>query len=94
VIAVEVHQNGTSSDVTFGAEFFSEVESSIVFSGEVPLRISTQDGNIVISWTGNGLMLEATESLGPTAQWQPVDKQINPYFTSRAASAQKFYRLR
>ena len=96
VIAVEVHQNATaSSDITFGAEFFGEVPS-VVFTGETTgrLEVSRFDGNIVVSWTGNGFTLESSESLGANANWKAVENQINPYFTSAAAGTQRFYRLR
>jgi hypothetical protein len=95
VIAVEVHQNGTaSSDVTFGVEFVGNV-ASLVVPGDMPaqLQITRQDGNIVVSWTGSGVVLEASDVLGPAANWQPVDNQSNPYFTSASASTQRFYRL-
>ena len=97
VIAAEVHQNPPSanSDVTFGLEFSAHI-NAVVSPGIAPttMRILRQDGNIVVSWPGSGFILESSDALGSSANWQPVDNQINPYFAAPSAATQRFYRLR
>jgi hypothetical protein len=94
VIATEVHQGGGFADVSFGAELSIHVDSTVSEGIAAPaLRIHRFQGNTVLSWTSAGFTLESSETLGPGADWQPVEKQSNPYFASPSASAQRFYRL-
>lgn len=55
-----------------------------------PLRVQASSGQIVISWTGPGV-LESRDSLG-TGAWTPVANAASPY-QAAAAGQQRFYRL-
>ena len=71
-----------------------------VNAGEPPieesqLAIGVENGNLVISWSGDGI-LESSDSIAPNAQWSTVPDQANPYRVPAGAaiSVSRFYRTK
>jgi hypothetical protein len=58
----------------------------------VPLVISQQGGNIVLSWTGTWV-LQRTSALNPNV-WTDVSGATSPYTVPTPLQAQQYYRLR
>src|SRR5258706_7603512 len=78
VIAVEVHQNGTtSSDVTFGAEFTigSTSTNQSPCDDNPSLSIRRQGPSVLVLWQGNGFRLEKRPDLTPSTLWIPTTNQ-------------------
>jgi hypothetical protein len=83
--------------VSSGMIAIDEIE---VNAGEPPieesqLAIGVENGDLVISWTGDGI-LESSDSIDPNAQWSTVPDQSNPYRVPAGAaiSGSRFYRTK
>jgi hypothetical protein len=83
--------------VSSGMIAIDEIE---VNAGEPPieesqLAIGVENGDLVISWTGDGI-LESSDSIDPNAQWSTVPDQANPYRVPAGAaiSGSRFYRTK
>jgi len=89
VAAIEIHQQATtSSDVSFDFELIGTVTPT------APKLNLVQFGeDLVLYWSNAAYQLEATDELGPTANWQTVVGASSPISVSPTA-AQRFYRLK
>jgi hypothetical protein len=83
--------------VSSGMIAIDEIE---VNAGEPPIEesqldIGVENGDLVISWTGDGI-LESGNSIDPNAQWSTVPDQANPYRVPAGAaiSGSRFYRTK
>jgi len=54
--------------------------------------VHNPNGDVVVSWAGTGCRLQASSTLGPTANWQDV-ATISPFTATGPTSGNKFYRL-
>ena len=91
VLAVEVHQQSTSSsDVVFG----STVSLVRALAGETPLRIARTNNVVVVSWAGAGLTLQQTNAVS-SGPWPDVPGPVtlSPYSVTNPADT-IFFRLR
>ena len=91
VLAVEVHQQSTSSsDVVFG----STVSLVRALAGETPLRIARANNVVVVSWAGAGLTLQQTNAVS-SGPWPDVPGPVtlSPYSVTNPADT-IFFRLR
>jgi hypothetical protein len=94
VLAAEVHQaGGSSSDMVFGAEVIISVPVSNL-GPQRPRLTATRNasGQVIISWSPAGGVLESSTSLGGGA-WLPVPNATNPQTVTPGASPQ-FYRVK
>jgi len=95
VLAVELHQNGlNSSDMEFAAELTAEIPALSAFINP-PLHISHQPGGTIsISWSGSGVLQEATQLLNSGTVWTYVPGNPNPHVVTPGAGGKRFFRLR
>ena len=75
----------TASAGGYNANFYIFVPSQ-----RPVLNISRANGNAVISWLGQGFVLQSAPS--PDGPWTPVSNQTNPY-NAPLSGAPKFFRL-
>jgi hypothetical protein len=89
VLAVEIHQHrGDSSDLSFDLELFGNL------AAQPPrLDLARFGDELVIYWSNQSYSLQASDSLGPDANWQTVSGATSPVSITPGA-AQRFYRLR
>jgi hypothetical protein len=81
---------GAATDIVKG--YF---DNALITGGSAPaLKARRQGANVVISWTGTGV-LESSDSLRPTAWQNVVPAPVGNSITVPASSANtRFYRLR
>jgi len=93
VLAVEVHQQGsTSPDIIFGAEL-KAITPSVLLTDHLPrLGILFTNGEVRLDWTVTGYVLE--KSGAATGVWETVDGVVDNTFTTGATNAARFFRLR
>jgi hypothetical protein len=89
VIAVEMHQHrGDSSDLSFDLELIGNL------APQPPrLNIAGFGEELVLYWSDASFHLEASDALGPDANWTALSGATSPV-TVIPATAQRFYRLR
>jgi hypothetical protein len=94
VLAVEVHQAGTtSSDVVFGAELVALLASPAVTPPTTNLKftsVTRNANNLRLEWTGTGLLQSANAVTGP---WADMTNATSPFSESISGTV-KFYRLK
>jgi hypothetical protein len=78
----------TTTQGAYNANYFMLVPAA---APPPTLAISRSNGNIVISWIGDGFILESTAQLGGT--WTSVQNQANPFIVAPAGNG-AFYRLK
>lgn len=98
VIAVEVHQDAVaSSDVDWGMQLEANVSDFNATGGGTgpALHISRNGDQVTVTWTGAGVLQEATDLLnGGATAWTDVVGNPGSGYTTTAAGPRKFYRLR
>jgi hypothetical protein len=92
VLAVEVHQHGTSSsDIVFG----SAIGWVRALAGETKLRVAQSNDVVCVSWDGEYLTLQQATLPGGTSAWSDVPGPVrtSPYCVTNAVGS-RFFRLR
>jgi hypothetical protein len=88
VIAVEVHQHrGDSSDMSFDLELFGNLASQ-----RPRLNVAQFGNDLVLYWGNASFNLEASDNIGPGANWQLVSGVASPV-TVTSGTGSRFYRL-
>lgn len=86
VIAVEIHQESTSSsDVSFDLELTGILAPR--------LHVARFDDDLVLYWGNTAYNLEASDQLGPDANWSTMTGARSPV-TIAPGAPQKFFRLK
>ena len=89
VIAVEVHQHrGDSSDLSFDLEINGNLAAQ-----PARLNVARFGGELVLYWGDATYRLEASDTLGDSANWAVVNGAASPLAIT-LSDARKFYRLR
>jgi hypothetical protein len=89
LVAIEIHQESiTSSDVSFDFELSGNLPA-----GRPRLNLAQFGEEIVLYWSNPNYLLEASDSLGPDANWGQVMGAPSPVSVTPAAT-RRFYRLR
>jgi exopolysaccharide biosynthesis protein len=90
VLAVEVHNYGSPTDVVFGSALILSTPVEIV----PELHLLTEASRSTMFWNGEGFTLQQAQALGSSAAWQDVPGPItqSPWPFTNAATT--FYRLR
>jgi hypothetical protein len=64
------------------------------FIAPVPLRITQQGGNIVLSWDGTWVLQQKSVLDGNPNTWSDVNGATSPYTVTGPLNGAQFYRLR
>ena len=90
VMAVEVHQSGTtSSDIVFGAELTATVPAGPQTGAPEFTKVQIVGANLVLEWKNGRLQSLPALSPGP---WVDVAGATSPY-TTPATSGKRFFRI-
>jgi hypothetical protein len=57
------------------------------------LTATVSGGNVTVSWTGLGRLMESSDITLPVSQWTPVAGNPSSPYVTPAAAGQKFYRI-
>jgi hypothetical protein len=88
VVAVEIHQESTgSSDVSFDFQLTGNLAA-----GPARLNMIHFGDDVLLLWQDPAFRLEASDELGPNANWAPVSGASSPFTVSPTAT-RRFYRL-
>ena len=81
-------QSASSSDVSFDLELIGNLAS-----GPPRLNVARFGSDLVLYWADASYRLEASDALGPDANWTAVIGAASPVSVT-SAGAQEFYRLK
>jgi hypothetical protein len=89
VLAVEIHQHrGDSSDISFDLELVGNLAAQ-----PQRLNLARFGDELVLYWSNPSYQLQASDSLGPDANWQTLTGVTTPVSIA-PSGPQRFYRLR
>ena len=93
MIAVEVHNvsgGSTSQDIFFGSALFVNLPGASV----PKLFITSENGVSILSWNGQGFILQRSSDLSSPANWTDVPGPVTQSAYTAATVPTLFYRLR
>jgi hypothetical protein len=92
LLAIELHQNATtSSDSVLSVQVVAGTEQ---FGLRPRLNVSRNGGQVTISWTGGGVLQEATQLTNGATVWTDVPGNPSSPYTFTPTGQMKFYSLR